>query len=78
MPFKEFPNAGRPRPPEPPNALPCLGGGLENPLSRLPPRPAPNVLPTLPPVPPHAGTSHGQLQIKLTSSKANPNGHLNS
>ena len=72
--FKEFPNAGRPLPPDPPNALPCLPGGLENPL----PLPPPNTFPTLPPVPPHAGTSHGQLQIKFTSSKAKPNGHLNS
>ena len=74
IPFKEFPNAGRPLPPDPPNALPCLTGGLENPL----PLPPPNIFPTLPPVPPQAGTSHGQLQIKFTSSNANPNGHLNS
>lgn len=76
MPFKEFPNAGRPLPPEPPNALPCLTGGLENPLSLL--CCAPNAFPSLPPVPPQAGTSQGQLQIRFTSSKANPNGHLNS
>ena len=74
IPFKEFPNAGRPLPPDPPNALPCLTGSLENPL----PLPPPNIFPDLPPVPPHAGTSHGQLQIKFTSSKAKPNGHLNS
>ena len=74
IPFKEFPNAGRPLPPDPPNALPCLPGSLENPL----PLPPPNIFPALPPVPPHAGTSHGQLQIKFTSSKAKPNGHLNS
>lgn len=80
-PFKEFPKAGLPLPPEPPNAFPCLGGGLENPFNLLafPPLPAPNAFPSLTPgVPSQLGTSHGQLQIKFTSSKANPNGHLNS
>jgi len=74
-------NAGRPLPPLPPNAFPCLGGGLEKPFNRLafPPLKAPIAFPSLPPsVPPQLGTSHGQLQIRFTSSKANPKGHLNS
>lgn len=80
-PSRELPKAGRPLPPELPNALPCLGGGLENPLNLLdfPPLMAPIAFPSLPPVvPSQPGTSHGQLQIKLTSSKAKPKGHLNS
>ena len=80
-PFRELPKPGRFLPPELPNALPCLGGGLENPLNLLafPPLKAPMAFPSLPPVVPwQPGTSHGQLQIKLASSNAKPKGHLNS
>ena len=76
--FRELPNAGRPLPLEPPNAFPRLGGGLEN-LLAFPPRKAPIAFPSLPPVvPSQLGTSHGQLQIRFSSSKAKPKGHLNS
>ena len=76
--FIELPNGGPPLPPEPPNAFPRLGGGLENPIA-FPPLKAPITFPRLPPaVPSQLGTSHGQLQIKFASSNAKPNGHLNS
>ena len=48
------------------------------------PAPPPKALPFLradggtAPDPPQAGTNQGQLHIRLTSSKANPKGHLNS
>ena len=80
--MNELAKIGCPLPPFPPKAFPPLTGGLENPLENLlafPPLRAPIAFPSLPPVvPSQLGTSHGQLQIKLTSSKASPNGHLNS
>ena len=89
FPFPPEPPLKPPAPPRPPRPLPpgllpgALGGplwGSPLPLSWPPPLP-PKALPALmapagAAPPPQAGTNQGQLHIRFTSSKANPNGHL--